>query len=138
MWRIYKEGQGRWARGILVAVVMLGAVFALKQLHGYLSPDEEWSSTWLYGIDWRFLVHGPILVLAAWLSLWLFNRPSTADFLIDTEGELKNKVTWPSKKEEVNASLVVVVTVLILSVYIFGIDNLLRLLTEMDYGLYPK
>ena len=85
MWRIYKEGQGRWARGILVAVVMLGAVFALKQLHGYLSPDEEWSSKWLYGVDWRFLVHGPILVLAAWLSLWLFNRPSTAAFLIDTE-----------------------------------------------------
>jgi preprotein translocase subunit SecE len=134
MWRIYKEGQGKWARGILVAVVMLGAVFALSQLHGYLPLNEQWA---VFGIDWRFVIHGPMLIAAAWLSLWLFNRPSTADFLIDTEGELKNKVTWPSKKEEINASIVVIVTVMILSVFIFGVDNLLKLLTEMEYGLYP-
>ena len=65
-----------------------------------------------------------------------FNRPKTADFLIETENELKNKVTWPSRKEEVSASVVVVVTVLILSVFIFGVDYLMKLFSE---GLfYPN
>ncbi len=130
MWRIYKEGQGRWARGVLVFVIMLGAVFALNQLHGSLPKRPEWA---IFGVDWRFLVHGPLLLLAGWLGLWLFNRPATADFLIETEGELKNKVTWPSKKEEVNASIVVVVTVLILSTFIFGVDNAFSALSKVIY-----
>ncbi len=130
--RIYKEGQGRWSRGILVAIVMLGTVFALNQLHGYLPNKEEWA---VFSVDWRFLIHGPILILGAWFSLWLFNRPSTADFLIETESELKNKVTWPSKKEEVNASIVVIVTVMIMSVFIFGADNLFSFV--MNSLIYP-
>jgi preprotein translocase subunit SecE len=130
MWRIYKEGQGKWSRGLLVAVIMLGAIFALQQLHGYLPVKPDWE---VVGVDWRFLIHGPLLVLAALFCLWLFNRPATADFLIDTESELKNKVTWPSKKEEVNASIVVVVAVLILSLFIFGVDKVLSWLQKVPY-----
>ena len=144
MGAIYKEDQGKVARIILVTVIMLGAVFALQQLHGYMPKIPDWK---LFGLidenglalqilDWRYMVHGPLIVLAIMFAYSQFNRPKTADFLIETENELKNKVTWPSRKEEVSASVVVVVTVLILSVFIFGVDYFMKLFSE---GLfYPN
>ena len=138
MGAIYKEDQGKVARIILVTVIMLGAVFALQQLHGYMPKIPDWK---LFGLidgdglgfkilDWRYMVHGPLIILAIMFAYRQFNRPKTADFLIETENELKNKVTWPSRKEEVSASIVVVVTVLILSVFIFGVDYLMKLCSE--------
>ena len=144
MGAIYKEDQGKVARIILVTVILLGAVFALQQLHGYMPKVPDWK---LFGLidenglalqilDWRYVVHGPLIVLAIMFAYSQFNRPKTADFLIETENELKNKVTWPSRKEEISASVVVVVTVLILSVFIFGVDYFMKLFSE---GLfYPN
>ena len=134
---IYKEDQGKISRVILVTVIMLGAVFALSQLHGFLGTNTgpERNLPGLIdmqgrlsgvGVDWRYLVHTPLILLAALFAFRQFNRPKTADFLIETENELKNKVTWPSRKEEVNATIVVVVAVLVLSVFIFGVDQILR------------
>ena len=135
---IYKEDQGKVARIILVTVIMLGAVFALQQLHGYMPKVPDWKLLGLIDenglafniLDWRYMVHGPLIVLAIMFAYSQFNRPKTADFLIETENELKNKVTWPSRKEEVSASVVVVVTVLILSVFIFGVDYFMKLFSE--------
>ena len=144
MGAIYKEDQGKVARIILVTVILLGAVFALQQLHGYMPKVPDWK---LFGLidenglalgvlDWRYVVHGPLIVLAIMFAYSQFKRPKTADFLIETENELKNKVTWPSRKEEISASVVVVVTVLILSVFIFGVDYFMKLFSE---GLfYPN
>ena len=134
---IYKEDQGKISRVILVTVIMLGAVFALSQLHGFLGANTgpERNLPGLIdmqgrlsgvGVDWRYLVHTPLILLAALFAFRQFNRPKTADFLIETENELKNKVTWPSRKEEVNATIVVVIAVLILSIFIFGVDQVLR------------
>ena len=138
MGAIYKEDQGKVARIILVTVILLGAVFALQKLHGYMPKVPDWK---LFGLidenglalgvlDWRYVVHGPLIVLAIMFAYSQFNRPKTADFLIETENELKNKVTWPSRKEEISASVVVVVTVLILSVFIFGVDYFMKLFSE--------
>ena len=134
---IYKEDQGKISRVILVTVIMLGAVFALNQLHGFLGANtgddrnlqgliDEQGRLKGVGIDWRYLVHAPLILLASLFAFRQFNRPKTADFLIETENELKSKVTWPSRKEEVNATIVVVVAVLILSIFIFGVDQILR------------
>ncbi len=138
MGAIYKEDQGKVARIILVTVIMLGAVFALQQLHGYMPKIPDWKLLGLIDenglalqiLDWRYMVHGPLIVLAIMFAYGQFNRPKTADFLIETENELKNKVTWPSRKEEISASVVVVVTVLILSVFIFGVDYRMKLFSE--------
>ncbi len=129
MWRIYKEGQGKWGRGLLAFVVAIGAIYAVASLHESLPvPRERWV---LPGLDWsfdyRWLLEAPLLIGALFLGVWLYNRQQTADFIIDTENELKNKVTWPSRKEEINASLVVVVTVIIMLVFIFLVDSSLIL-----------
>jgi len=126
VWKIYKEGQGRWARGIMAFLVALTAIFGVGALHGSLPAREEFTIPLVsWSMDYRFLIEAPILVAALVFGVWLFNHPKAADFLIDTENELKNKVTWPSRKEEVNASIVVIVTVGILSVFVVTIDSLL-------------
>lgn len=127
MWRIYKEGQGKWARGLLAFIVALTAIFAVASLHEALpASSEPWRVPVLnWSFDYRWLLEAPLLVGSVFLGVWLFNRPTTADFLIETENELKNKVTWPSREEEINASLVVIVTVLIMLVFIFCVDSFL-------------
>lgn len=65
----------------------------------------------------------PLLVIAAslWLAWRLVNMPMFADFLIATEAEL-NKVSWTTQKRLVQDTIVVLVTVLLMSVFLFGMD----------------
>jgi preprotein translocase SecE subunit len=51
---------------------------------------------------------------------WL-ESPKIADLLIETEHELR-KVTWPTGKEVLNSSIVVVVCVALLMVFLAGAD----------------
>jgi len=134
VWRIYKEGQGKWARGLLAFTVAIGAIFTVTSLHEAL-PDREKITIPLlsWSLDYRYLLEGPLLIAALAFGVWLFNNPRIADFLIDTENELTHKVTWPSRKEEVNASIVVVVTVIILGVYILGIDRVLIAIQDLVF-----
>ena len=128
MWKLYKEGQGKWSRGLLAFAVALTGLFAVVSIHEALPVAETLSIPLIK--DYRFLIEGPFLIGVAILGFWLFNHPSLADFLVDTENELKTKVTWPSKKEEINASLVVVVTVVIIGLFILGIDSLLQVIQK--------
>ena len=137
MWKIYKEGQGKWARGILAFLVAIGAIFSVTALHGALPvPDENITLPFVsWSVDWRYFVEGPVLIAALIFGVWLFNYPPAADFLIDTENELKNKVTWPSKREEINASIVVVVAVVVIGIFIFCVDSGLSIIQQ---NIYPK
>ncbi|WP_010279547.1 preprotein translocase subunit SecE [Paenibacillus senegalensis] len=58
---------------------------------------------------------------------------STFSFFSDSVAELK-KVRWPSRKEMVSYTLVVLVTVTIVTIYFavldLGISNLVRVITE--------
>ncbi len=114
MWKIYKEGQGKWGRGCLMFVVGVVALYAVQVVGATLPEKEAWGG-WF---DYRWLIQGPLLLAAVAFGVWLFNHRKAVDFLIDTESELKNKVTWPTRQEEINASVVVVVTVVIMMFYI--------------------
>jgi len=69
-------------------------------------------------------------VISAVVFFRLFNRPKVADFLIETEAELK-KCTWPTMTETWNASLIVVVTVVIVGVFLAGADVVLKKLFDI-------
>ncbi len=69
--------------------------------------------------------------LGMWFGYRLVNWPQFADFLISVEAEL-NKVSWPTQKELVRASLVVIFTILFLSVILFAYDAL----WEFLFGLF--
>ena len=49
------------------------------------------------------------------------NREKAADFLIETEGEIK-KVSWPARKEYVGSAMIVVLVVAIVSMFLHYVD----------------
>ena len=73
----------------------------------------------------------------AWLVFRLLHYPPFADFLIATEAEM-NKVSWTSKADLKRATSVVLVSVALMSVFLFGVDwawsSLLQLLGVLRFG----
>ena len=76
-----------------------------------------------YAIEIQLGVPVLMFVLGGYGIFRLVNGQRFADFLIATESEMK-KVSWSSRAELVGSTLVVIVTVIILSAYIFGVDSL--------------
>jgi preprotein translocase SecE subunit len=75
----------------------------------------------------------PVLLLAAaiWLAWRVVNMPAFADFLIATEAEL-NKVSWTTGKRLRQDTVVVLITVVLMAVYLFGMDQAWRWLLSRD------
>jgi preprotein translocase SecE subunit len=65
----------------------------------------------------------PLLLaaLAIWLGWRVVNVPSFADFLIATEAEL-NKVSWTTRRRLIQDTIVVLVTVLLFTIFLFVVD----------------
>ena len=79
----------------------------------------------------------PILFPAAGIFLGLgygaflfLNRERSADFLVETEGELR-KVSWPARKEYVGSSVVVLIVVLVVSLFLTAVDHGLSWLMQV-------
>jgi len=51
----------------------------------------------------------------------VLNREKSADFLIETEGEIK-KVSWPARKEFVGSAMIVVLVVAVVSMFLHYVD----------------
>ena len=113
MFEIYKRGQGKYTRVLTVAGAMLVGVIGSVVLGERLKVTLDVSLA--YGIPALI-----VIVLGA-LMFWLVNRPSTADFLIATESEMK-KVSWSSRKEVIGSTKVVIVTTFILAGVLYGVD----------------
>jgi preprotein translocase subunit SecE len=53
-----------------------------------------------------------------------------AKFLNDVQFEL-SKVSWPSRSELINSTMIVAVVSIIFTIYIFGVDNLLAWIMQL-------
>ena len=119
---IYKRGQGRYARIVTYVSGMVlsvgGAVVLSDKLGAYAQPIVQ------YGV--------PSLLVAALglLLFWMVNRPSSADFLIATEGEMK-KVSWSSRKEIVGSTKVVIVATFMLAAILAAVDAGFAVLSKL-------
>ncbi|NDH06197.1 preprotein translocase subunit SecE, partial [bacterium] len=71
---------------------------------------------------------GPILliILSLWVSWRVVNIPVFADFLIATEAEM-NKVSWTSNKKLFHDTIVVLTTLVLMSVFLFAMDQFWRI-----------
>jgi preprotein translocase SecE subunit len=69
----------------------------------------------------------PLLLIVAslWLAWRVVSYPPFADFLIATEAEL-NKVSWTTRPRLIQDTIVVLVTVLLMAVFLFSMDQLWR------------
>jgi len=73
------------------------------------------------------------LLLAAfslWVSWRIVSMPTFADFLIATEAEL-NKVSWTTRRRLVQDTVVVLITVLLMAIYLFAMDQTWRVVLSL-------
>jgi preprotein translocase subunit SecE len=110
---LYKPLQGRlarlWTAGALGVVVGVGVWRLSETLIDFQPPT-------------RFGIPALIGAVLGWLIFRLVQYPPFVEFLIATEAEM-NKVSWTSRAELYRATVVVLVTVLIVAVYLFGVDT---------------
>jgi len=62
-----------------------------------------------------------LLALGIWFAWRAVNLPMFADFLIATEAEM-NKVSWTTQKRLIQDTIVVLVTVVMMSIFLFSMD----------------
>jgi len=128
---IYKKGQAALTRyvaaGCCAALLGWGCYSLFKAIY-----VEGWPRHLFFEVPGIGIGVTPALLIAlatfvgAGFGIFLIlNRPTTADLLIDTELEMK-KVSWPTRQEAWNSSVVVVVTVLIFTIVLFLFDVLLN------------
>ena len=60
-------------------------------------------------------------VVLGWITFRLLQFPPFVEFLIATEAEM-NKVSWTSRDDLKRATSVVLITVVLMAVFLFGVD----------------
>ena len=130
----YKRSQGqRVRRGTIVGILALAAcgIYTLNQHHALGAGALDWTVTipftggrtltLLPAV--RYTVPFLLMVGSLWMAYRVVNLPVFADFLIATEAEL-NKVSWTTRKRLIQDTVVVLVTVLLLTVFLFVVDQI--------------
>jgi preprotein translocase SecE subunit len=134
----YKATQGvRVRRGTIIALLALGicGIYTLwhsRALGGERLGANNWEWTLPFSgnalyVPLMFKIHYTVLIVLAVLSGWfawrVVNWPVFADFLIATEAEM-NKVSWTTRRRLYQDTIVVLVTVILLTMYLFFVDIL--------------
>jgi preprotein translocase SecE subunit len=73
--------------------------------------------------DLRYTLPLLLALAAFWFAYRVVNYPTFADFLIATEAEV-NKVSWTTRKRLIQDTTVVLVTVVLLTVFLFVVDQI--------------
>lgn len=112
---VYKPSQGRIVRqltALAIWVIFALGCYRLSILLRGSFPGASWAEA---------AIPMGLFAAGAWFGFRLVNWPRFADFLISVEAEMA-KVTWPGKPELIRASIVVIVTILILAITLFLFD----------------
>ncbi len=135
---VYKKNQGFHARVFMAVALGAFALFASHAVYGTLIESAQLypgAEVPLVGIKltWGLVSAAAFFfVCAALIGLHTTgfetglgrldtNSRKTVEFLIVTQGELQ-KVSWPTRDELVGSTGVVIVLLVILGAYIFGVD----------------
>ncbi|MDQ7779006.1 MAG: preprotein translocase subunit SecE [Planctomycetota bacterium] len=132
----YKKGQGRIVRTTAAVSMALFLVFGCLALYNYVTAG--WWTNILFTVPVAesqirigMLVSLGICVVGA-IGLYglVLNRPRLADFLIEVESEMY-KVAWPSTSEWRGSSFVVILSVVLMGMFLFLVDQLLTVLMQV-------
>jgi len=113
---IYKPGQGKWTRvmtAVGFGVIVLASVW---WIWNEMQTLQNQYRQFFQGITAVALVGG--FALLFW---WLLNKPKIADFMIATEAEMR-KVNWPSKKEILGSTVIVIGGTFIMAAFLWVVD----------------
>ena len=128
--RLYKEGQGAKARGVLATIFFGTGIFATVSTYDWMTGNEFGSMEYFalpffnWPVDLRSVTSVSVFALFLAVGVWLYNHRRLSDFLIDVESELKSKVTWPTAGETAKNSVVVAIACGIFLVWITAADML--------------
>ena len=123
---VYKKGQGTAARGVAGVVAVLLGTWAAHQMW-FTVYESHWPV--------RIFMTALIAFLFGLLPLYLILfHHQVADLLIETQQEMR-KVAWSTRAEVLTSTAVVIVTVTLLSLFIFATDRILLWLAEL-FGVY--
>jgi preprotein translocase subunit SecE len=115
---IYKPGQGYWTRTLSAVgagtLVLAGAAWLYAKIVPRYAPEAN-------ALYYQAGVAVAVIVGFALLIYWLLNKPRVVDFMIAVEAEMK-KVNWPSKKEIVGSTWVVICGTLLIAALLFVVN----------------
>jgi len=75
----------------------------------------------------RLSVILPVIAGLTLFSWWMMNKPSRAEFLIETDNEMK-RINWASRKDLVGSTRVVIFFMLATAFVLFFYDQLFQLI----------
>jgi preprotein translocase subunit SecE len=131
----YKAGQGSLARLTTWVAVLIALALGCAELYTWIQDPIEDTSL-IPGValfedlpffgtkfSWKFLLCTLLFAAGIWLSSRLLTKKTTVDALIETEQELR-KVSWPTREESINATGVVILVSVLLTIALFSFDLL--------------
>ena len=123
---IYKSGQGKNTR--LFSAFGLAIIVAVGcwQLYNQLQARVE--NMWI-----ETLIPVGLFVVMAFGIFILSNKPKVADFMIAAEGEMK-KVSWSSKQEITASTLIVIIVVVCMALLLGATDLFFQLFFGWLFG----
>jgi len=113
---LYKPLQGKQARLWTAVGLGLIIVFGLREV--FESLQGRTGNLGSYG---SYGITTAVGAVMAWITFRLLQYPPFVEFLIATEAEM-NKVSWTSREDLKRATTVVLVTVALVAVFLFGVD----------------
>jgi preprotein translocase subunit SecE len=113
---VYRKGQADTYRIVFGVILLLTGLFAAYKWFTYFRGETVSSAP----VDW---IGAAILVLIGLGTAYYFAavHKKTVDYVIDTDEEMR-KVTWPTKEELKDSSVLVIVVMLILGVITSALD----------------
>jgi preprotein translocase subunit SecE len=117
----FKPNQGRLARrlsGGAIAVIAFFGAWSLQSSYFADSPSI-----------WKWPLPCIVLAVGCWFAYRIINQPKFAEFLISTESEVE-KVNWPDRQYVHRATIVVIVTMLVMGAMLFLYDLIWQTLFE--------
>jgi preprotein translocase subunit SecE len=120
---LYKRSQGRVARGITAAVIAVISCYGAWALYNAFLNRARLSPELKYGIPALIAFSG------VWIAFRFVHHDRFAEFLIATESEV-DKVHWPDRKHVHRATVVVVVTMLLMGAMLFVFDLVWQIVFE--------
>ncbi|ARN56601.1 preprotein translocase subunit SecE [Sedimentisphaera salicampi] len=124
---IYKRGQGYHTRLWTSLACFALACWGCYRLSEMLTMT---GNPWI-----EYMVPAAVLAGLSWLIYSVQNKPNFADFLIESEGELK-KVSWSSRAQIIASTMIVISVVVIISLLLGAVDIGFRSMFEYVFKIY--
>ncbi|MGD0898004.1 MAG: preprotein translocase subunit SecE [Thermoguttaceae bacterium] len=115
---VYKKSQGRITRQVTFAALAVTVLLGLWRFSAMLYATYPNGVYLLYVLPVSplylcYVIPGAALAAGWWVAYRAVNLPGFADFLISVEAEM-NKVSWPTRGDLYRASVVVLLTIILL------------------------